>query len=261
MLVPNVLLANAHHHHADASWLAWPGWVFIGTCAAVLSLATLVAALYQWFRLRRRYPPVTWEVGTSKLGIEETGQRFYRIPVTNAGRATAHIRSVYVVNATVSENINSPQVQWFVRSADSFEFDIITDDIPNAWILIISGSLEDNHLLRAAWYALQPGSELANEQLASYLRSIHGGLNGWRARRHPGAVGPTANGVALIRLPRFGVWEVPAVVLDIINMLDEAVLLRPGTKNVGDPKSWVNVPPELQDTIRRTKPPRKKRGA
>jgi hypothetical protein len=258
------MLANfvfMHARDATRSWLEWPGWDFVGTCAEVLALATLVAALIQWFRLRRRYPPVTWEIGTPAIGKTGDGRVIYRIRVTNAGRATAHIRSVYVVNASVSDLAKSPQIQWFVRSAEGFEFDVFTDDIADAWIVIVSSSLEDNQLLRVAWYALQPGTDLADEQVASYVRSIGHGFTGWWRRRHPGAVGPTRNGIALIRLPRFGIWEVPSSVLEVINMLDDAELLRPGTKNSGDPKSWVGVPAGLKDTINRRKTPKAKNDA
>jgi hypothetical protein len=251
-----VLATPTRSPEPSSSWLEWAGWDFIGTCAEVLALATLVAALYQWLRLRRRYPPVTWEIGTPAIGNTGDGRIVYRIHVTNAGRATAHIRSVYVANASVSDLVNSPQIQWFVRSAESFEFDVFSDDIANAWTAIVSTSLEDNQLMRVAWYALQPGTELADEQVASYVRSLPRGLKGWWVRRHPGAVGPTRNGIALIRLPRFGVWEVPAAVLEVINMLDSAELMRPGTKNVGDPKTWVGVPAGLKGTLNRTKPPK-----
>lgn len=89
------------HQHADTSWLAWPGWSFIGVWATVASLGTLLIAGFGWLRARRRYPPVLFEVGVPyTLGNPLTGQEAgYRVRVTNVGRSVAHIRSIYLVGA------------------------------------------------------------------------------------------------------------------------------------------------------------------
>jgi hypothetical protein len=247
----------AHSHQQD--WLEWPIWGFVGTCAEVAALGTLFAIFYQWWQSRLRYPPVVWEIGTPAVGVLQNGPQLvggaYRIHVTNSGRVTGHIRSIYIVNAKVLFAITSPQIQWLVRSAESFDFDVVSDDISKAWIVIVNNNFENGRITRIAWYALQPGSDLANEQVAAYVRSrVRGGLIGWWQKRHPKAVGPGHIGVALISMPHNKIWEIPRFVLEVINGLEDVLLVRPGTIQFGDPKTWAGPPPEFKGLFKKSRP-------
>lgn len=225
---------------SPTDWLTWPGWVFIGTCAGVLSLLTLLAAAYRWWLSSRSYPPVIFEVEAPYSLNSTQGVVAYRVRITNAGRATAHLRSMYLLGATVIDEVTSPQIRWLVRSADYFEFDVESPNIDVAWVLIVSSTFEDNRLLRAAWYPIRPGTELSQKAASSYVRTKRRrGVAGAWDRRHPRTVGPNNAAHSFITMPKRKIQDVPTNVLAEVNSYQMAQLRRLGTSQVGNPNEWL----------------------
>jgi hypothetical protein len=227
--------------HAD--WLTWPGWAFVGTCAEVAALLTFAIAAYGWWRSRRRYPPINFEIRAAYKIVTDSGRPLYRARVTNIGHSTAHIRSIYFLGAVVADFDPAHQIEWLVKSAESFEFDLESSNIQIAWMLIIAGSFEDNRLLRAAWYPLGAGTELALKHQHGYVRTrIRSGPWGWRQRRHPGTVGPENDAVAFIMMPKRKLQDIPPSVIAEVSTYDWGELRRPGTSQTGKPSEWVRLP-------------------
>jgi hypothetical protein len=230
----------------NAAWFEAPIWDFVGTCAEVLALLTFVLAAIAWWRSRRRYPPVLFQVGVHLMMTATNGRVGYRIKVTNIGRSTAHIRSVYLVGASVVTEPQSPQIEWLLRSTASFMFDVESPDIGVAWLLIIASSFEDARVLRAAWHPLQQGTPLSVKADLDYIKTPSPtGLGGWWRRSHPHTVGPNHDSVAFMSLrPRRSVPVQQSVIAEITTY-SEVELWRPGTVTRGDPKTWLTTPEEV----------------
>jgi len=129
----------------------------------------------------------------------------------------------------------------------AMEFDVDSDDIEQAWMLIVAGSLEDGTLLRVSWYPLREGTKLSFEHQMAYTRTRlrPGPFAIWR-QRHPHAVGPGKDAVALYSMPRHNLRPLPESLLEVIYSHDEVQLRRSGTSQDGDPKTWLKLPPVPQ---------------
>lgn len=112
-------------------FLEWPGWAGVSAIAQILSLATLLIAVWRFVVQRRQMPlfSLAWDfIGT----VDVRGTKYHLVEFRNVGRGAGEFFTFHLcgARAELTENFLAPSV---LGSGESFKMLITSPDLGAAW--------------------------------------------------------------------------------------------------------------------------------
>lgn len=186
------------------AFAVWPGWTAVSGMAQVLSLATIVAAVWRLLALRRQSPLASlhWDrVGSMRVKDD----RYHLVEFVNTGRGTLHLHALLLhdAHARIFEDYRPRRM---MPSGERFRLLVSARDEKTAWVQAIYRDESDVTRALVMWKPLLPGSThwLAWRTEADALRPVRRRVRRlWRALlgRQPGQhVGPGGKTSRRLRL-------------------------------------------------------------
>lgn len=172
-------------------------WTLVVAALTLLAATvTLWIAIVGEVRRRRQGPAVHLEVDAFATATVD-GEHSHIWRISNIGRRDARILGIKPVSGEICPNERWPTFT-MVLHGESHEFMVRSDDISNAWVLVVWQNTHDRRWADVQWWAPEAGTKLMEErdaQITSFLAQRKR-----RFRRHTvRPVGP--GGVIRTRLP------------------------------------------------------------